>query len=114
MGSGSMRITLVISAVGGGGAEGVLIRMANYWAERAHKVMLITVGSAKDDDPIQLHPEIRRIALGLMGDSPHVVAAWWNNLRRLTRLRQAIKVSHPDVVLSFIDRTNVLTLAASL
>jgi GalNAc-alpha-(1->4)-GalNAc-alpha-(1->3)-diNAcBac-PP-undecaprenol alpha-1,4-N-acetyl-D-galactosaminyltransferase len=109
-----MRITLVISSVGGGGAEGVLTRMANYWAERAHKVMLITVGSAKDDDPLQLHPEIRRIFLGLMGDSPHVVAAWWNNFRRLTRLRQAIKVSHPDVVLSFIDRTNVLTLAASL
>ena len=109
-----MRITLVISDVGGGGAEGVLAGIANYWAERAHEVMLITVASAKDDNIFPLHPGVRRIGLRLMGDSSHVVAAGWNNFRRLKRLRQAIKVSHPDVVLSFIDKTNVLTLAASL
>jgi glycosyltransferase involved in cell wall biosynthesis len=108
-----MRITLVVSTISGGGAEGVLARMANYWAERAHEVTLITVGSAKDDI-FPLHPGIRRIGVGLMGDSPHVVAAWWNNFRRLKYLRQAIKASRPDVVLSFIDKTNVLTLAASL
>lgn len=113
IGSGSMRITLVTSTISGGGAEGVLTRMANYWAERAHEVTLITVGSAKED-VYPLHPGVRRIGLGLMGQSPHVGAAWWNNFRRLKRLRQAIKVSHPDVVLSFIDKMNVLTLAASL
>jgi glycosyltransferase involved in cell wall biosynthesis len=108
-----MRITLVVSSVSGGGAEGVLADMANYWAERAHEVTLITVASAKHDI-FPLHPGIRRIGLRLMGDSSHLVAAGWNNFRRFKRLRQAIKVSHPDVVLSFIDKTNVLTLAASL
>ena len=108
-----MRITLVIGSLVVGGAERVLTVMAHYWVERAHEVTLITVASAKEDF-YQHHPGIHRIALGLTGRSSHVVAAGWNNFRRLKRLRQAIRTSIPDVVLSFIDQANVLTLAASL
>lgn len=108
-----MRITLVISSLGPGGAERVLTGMANYWAQRTHEVTLITVASAKDDF-YPHHPGIHRMALGLTGHASDVFTAGWNNLGRLKRLRQAIKVSQPDVVLSFIDQTNILTLAASL
>jgi GalNAc-alpha-(1->4)-GalNAc-alpha-(1->3)-diNAcBac-PP-undecaprenol alpha-1,4-N-acetyl-D-galactosaminyltransferase len=111
--TGTMRITLVISSLAAGGAERVLTSMANYWVERAHQVTLITVASA-DDDFYKHHPGIRRIALGLAGHSPHAVAAGWNNFRRLKRLREAIRTSKPDVILSFIDQANVLTLVASM
>jgi glycosyltransferase involved in cell wall biosynthesis len=87
--------------------------MANYWAEHAREVTLITLAS-RTQDFYSLHHGVHRIALGLTGTSAHIASAAWHNLRRLQRLRQEIKASQPDVVLSFIDQANVLTLASSL
>jgi glycosyltransferase involved in cell wall biosynthesis len=111
--SKTLRFTLVISSLGPGGAERVMAIMANYWAEHAREVTLITLAS-RTHDFYPLHHGVHRIALGVTGISSHVVSAVWNNLRRLQRLRQEIRASQPDVVLSFIDQANVLTLAGSL
>jgi len=108
-----LRITLVISTLANGGAERVMTAMANYWVERGQEVTLITFASAKEDFCL-LHPGIHRVGLDLMGASSHVADAMKHNFRRLKRLRQEIKASRPDFVLSFIDQTNVLTLGASL
>ena len=108
-----MRVTLIISSLGAGGAERMMSSMANYWAEHAREVTLITLAS-RTDDFYSLHHGVHRIALGLTGTSSHVASAAWNNIRRLRRLRQEIKASQPDVVLSFVDQANVLTLVGSL
>ena len=110
-----MRVTLVIASLGAGGAERVMTTMANYWAEHGHKVTLITLASAQDAryNFYPIRPGIRRIGLGSMSISSHFVAALMNNFKRLKRLRQEIRASQPDFVLSFIDKTNVLTLVAS-
>lgn len=111
--SKTLRITLVISSLGPGGAERVMAIMANYWAEHGREVTLITLAS-RTHDFYPLHHGVHRIALGLTGTSSHIASAAWHNLRRLQRLRQEIRASQPDVVLSFIDQANVLTLAGSL
>ena len=41
-----MRITLVISTFGAGGAERVMAVMANYWAEQDHDLTPITLAFA--------------------------------------------------------------------
>ena len=38
-----MRVTLVISGLGGGGAERVCVNLANAWAARGHRVTILTV-----------------------------------------------------------------------
>lgn len=111
--SKTLRLTLVIYNLGPGGAERVMAMMANYWAEHAREVTLITIAS-KTLDFYSLHHGVHRTALGLVGASSHLASAAWNNLRRLQRLRQEIKASQPDIVLSFTDQANVLTLAGSL
>lgn len=107
-----MKITLVISTLSSGGAERVMSIIANYWAERGHEITLITIDS-ENSDFYSLDKRIHRIALGLKEDSPTKWSAIAKNAKRLKRLREEIKRTKPDVVISFIDRLNVLTLIAT-
>jgi GalNAc-alpha-(1->4)-GalNAc-alpha-(1->3)-diNAcBac-PP-undecaprenol alpha-1,4-N-acetyl-D-galactosaminyltransferase len=107
------RITLIINSMGSGGAARVMCNMATYWVERGREVTLITLNSVQQDF-YAIHPDVRRVGLGLTGCSRNFAAAIGNNLPRLRRLRQEIKASRPDIVLSFVDTTNVLTLASTV
>ena len=108
-----MRLTLVISSLSCGGAERVLSTMANYWAARGREVTLITLDS-KGADFYPLHPGVKRVGLGLIARSKYPWEALSNNLRRLRRLREEIRASRPDVVVSFVYKVNVSTLLATL
>ena len=109
----AMRITLVISTFGAGGAERVMAVMANYWAGQGHDLTLITLASAEEDF-YPLHAGIRRIGLGLTNLSTSIRKAVWNNIVRLKQLRETIYRSHADVVISFIEKTNILVLMSTI
>jgi GalNAc-alpha-(1->4)-GalNAc-alpha-(1->3)-diNAcBac-PP-undecaprenol alpha-1,4-N-acetyl-D-galactosaminyltransferase len=106
------RITLVIASLQAGGAERVLSTLANHWAQQGRKITVITLAPV-DTDFYAVDPGVQRVGLGLVGTSSHPAAAVKSNMRRLRRLRHEIKRSQPHVVVSFVDQTNVLTLAAS-
>lgn len=86
--------------------------MANHWAQEGETVTLISLDSA-ETDTFQLSDSVQRHALGLMQDSNNLWQAVYNNWYRIKKLREAIKQSEPDVVISLTDRMNVLTLLAS-
>ena len=109
----AMRITLVISTFGAGGAERVMAVMANYWAEQGHDLTLITL-TPVEEDFYPLHASVRRIGLSLMNLSTTLREAVWNNMTRLKRLRKAICLSQPNVVISFIEKTNILVLMSTI
>jgi GalNAc-alpha-(1->4)-GalNAc-alpha-(1->3)-diNAcBac-PP-undecaprenol alpha-1,4-N-acetyl-D-galactosaminyltransferase len=108
----SQRLTLVIHALHGGGAERVLARLASHWAGSGRQVTVITLDD-HDTDRYPLPSQVRRVGLGLLRVSRSPWEAFWSNLRRLRLLRRAIGDSRPDVVISFTDHMNVLTLLAS-
>src|SRR3972149_1802610 len=107
-----MHIALVISSLSCGGAERVMSTMANYWVGRNNEVSLITLDSRNSDFYI-LHPNIKRYALDVMHESTSMLRAAKNNLSRIKKLRSAIRQSTPEVIISFMDTTNVLTLLAT-
>jgi len=107
-----MRITLIIYSLANGGAERVMSTMANYWAVRGEDITLITINSM-DSDFYPLDSRIRRVALDLKRDSSTNWESIKNNLIRLARLRVAIKKSNPEVIISFLDQMNVLSLVAT-
>lgn len=107
-----MRITLVISTFGAGGAERVMSVMANYWVEQGKDITLITL-SPQSNDWYKLHPRVKRVGLDVLSMSAHIGQAIRDNVRRIIGLRRALRRVHPDVVISFLDTTNVLTLMAS-
>jgi GalNAc-alpha-(1->4)-GalNAc-alpha-(1->3)-diNAcBac-PP-undecaprenol alpha-1,4-N-acetyl-D-galactosaminyltransferase len=106
------RITVVIASLQAGGAERVLSALSNSWAQQGREITLITLAPL-DTDFYTVDPGVQRVGLGLVGPSSNSAAAVKSNVRRLRRLRQEIKRSRPHVVVSFVDQTNVLTLAAS-
>jgi glycosyltransferase involved in cell wall biosynthesis len=107
------RLTLVISGLGPGGAERVATTLANAWAARGAAVTLFTLDDGRTPPFYPLVPAVAHRPLAIAGASGSPMAAVANNLRRLRALRRAIRVSRPDVVLSFMDQTNVLTLLAT-
>lgn len=106
-----LRITLVISSLGSGGAERVMATLANYWARNEKNVTLITL-AARDADFYTLDSRVNRVALDAVGASQGAVDALRNNWNRTRLLRNAILASQPSVVVGFTDATNVLVLLA--
>lgn len=108
-----MRLTLVISSLGCGGAERVMTAMANYWAARGRVITLLTLDDDSSPPFYDLDERIRHKPLGLAGFSGNSLTGLWNNLKRIYRLRRAIRASNPNAVISFMDKTNVVTLLAT-
>lgn len=111
--SGAKRIALVIGTLGPGGAERALCNMANYWSRRGRDVTVVALSDRSQAPFYELDLGVRYVPLGVIRRSPTPVHAVWNNMRRILRLRRALKSLAPDVVISFIDRTNVITLLAA-
>ncbi|MBF2064066.1 MAG: glycosyltransferase family 4 protein [Calothrix sp. C42_A2020_038] len=104
-----MNITLVISSLYGGGAERVVVLLAKGLIDRGHKVTVITL-YGKERDFYSLPKGVNRIALGIMSDSINVLQALYSNLFRLVKLREAIISTKPDIVISHLTSTNILTI----
>ena len=108
-----MRVTFVIPAIGSGGAEHALVLLARRWAAAGRGVTILTYDDGSRPPFYELDPRIRHVPLGLARDSSGLLDALRRNLRRAGRLRGELRRSRPDVVVSFIDQTNVLTLVAA-
>jgi GalNAc-alpha-(1->4)-GalNAc-alpha-(1->3)-diNAcBac-PP-undecaprenol alpha-1,4-N-acetyl-D-galactosaminyltransferase len=107
-----MRIAGVIHSLNGGGAERVMARLVSMLSDRGHDVTLITLDDGASDRH-EVGPKVQRVHLNVMGDSRNKLAGLIATATRVKTLRAAMKQSRPDVVLSFCDVTNVLTLLAS-
>jgi glycosyltransferase involved in cell wall biosynthesis len=107
------RLTLLIPGLTGGGAERVMARMANHWAAQGDHVTLVTL-SGTADDAYQLDSKVQRVALDLQATSHGIPSALTGNWRRVRAVRRAIDQSRADVVISFLDQMNVITLLATI
>ena len=109
-----MKLTLVSSSLNVGGAERVLSTMANYWAAKGWQITILTFDDGAElpfydlDRRIDLHP------LGIRSQDgfKFSVSSVSYNFRRIQVLKQAIIASQPDLVISFVNTTNIMTLLA--
>lgn len=125
-----MRITIVIAALDGGGAERVAINLANAWTAREYRPTLLTIsqharspayavasgverrdiGWRRRAREHEMHPRlVAPIVRGLHAHGCHDLI---EDVTLLALLRYAILTTRPNVVVSFITQTNVRVLAA--
>ena len=104
-----MQLTLVTGSLSAGGAERVMSRMANHWAERGWRVTLLTIDDGSEPPFFNLHPAVRHRPLGLSMSRTSVrgMATW------LLVLRRSIKKSAPRALISFMYEINVMVLLAT-
>ncbi|WP_291325429.1 glycosyltransferase [Desulfovibrio sp. UCD-KL4C] len=105
----SKGITAVIRSMGGGGAERVLTNMLNYWAEQGRPVSLIT-NTLADTHVYALHPSIRSICIPPINIPNNLDDCPWD----VIHLRQAITMERNDTVISFMEKSNIPTIMATL
>ncbi len=104
------RIILVTSLLGGGGAERVLLTMAQEWRKQGHEVAILVLRSDVNIREYDVPQGIGVRRLRLIGERN----VWWSpaQLLRLLRLRRALRDLRPDIVVSFTDKLNVAVLLA--
>jgi GalNAc-alpha-(1->4)-GalNAc-alpha-(1->3)-diNAcBac-PP-undecaprenol alpha-1,4-N-acetyl-D-galactosaminyltransferase len=108
-----VNVTFVISSLEAGGAEKNLALLANAFSQNGHAVTILTWSDQSGVQGYPLDPAVRVKPLALVSRSESFLRRVQSVMHRLKVLRQAIAISKPDVCISFIDVTNVYTLAAS-
>ncbi len=95
-----------------GGAERVMAQLCNHLGKTGHSVTLITLSPASETSFYEVSGVVRQHPLGR--------AAEGSGLARIIRvggwikaLRRTIAKLQPDVVISFVDLTNVMVLLAT-
>jgi hypothetical protein len=93
-----MRLTLVISSLGRGGAERALSLLANAWAEQGKEVTVLRLDHG-EAPAYPIHASVKLSSLGLLAESHNPFQGIWRSLYRIRILRRAISESHPDMVI---------------
>ncbi len=106
-----MNICLVISALPAGGAERIVTSLANYWVEEGKSVTLITFDSGQPYYRLDPRVDLQQLDIPTQGRPLH--RAVTSSLKRVSGLRKAIRACRPDLVISFLVKTNILTVAAT-
>lgn len=108
-----MKITLIISSLNTGGAERVLSNLANYWDGKEHDVTIITLAIDEPFYPLSETIKIKQLDQ-ISAEREKFLTRVFKITKRLYFLRKAIQKSEPNMVLSFVDITNITTLIACI
>jgi glycosyltransferase involved in cell wall biosynthesis len=107
-----MRIALVISSLGAGGAERVMITLANHWAASGRAVTLLTFAPPGSRPYYAVDPRVSLRELDVVASSRRW-RSLHQSLRRIFVLRREIRAIQPDVVISFLAKINIVTVLAT-
>lgn len=97
-----MKIDLISGTLSGGGAERVLVLLANYFAKNTHTVRIITFNAG---DAYELDSRISRVRLHAGKIKNHKIRST-KNLYSFYKL----KSNRPNLMISFITQTSLIAL----
>ena len=106
-------IAISIESMGAGGAQMVVACLIEELVAAHYNVSLITFSEANTDF-FKTPMNVDRQSIRQDTPSSSVTAAIFSNIKRLVRLRQAIKNAKCEFVISFVGSQNILTIIACL
>jgi GalNAc-alpha-(1->4)-GalNAc-alpha-(1->3)-diNAcBac-PP-undecaprenol alpha-1,4-N-acetyl-D-galactosaminyltransferase len=102
-----VKIVLVVPNLAAGGTERIVTLLAHSWAQRDHDVTIVTIDSTRDDF-YEVDRRVRRVTL-----PPGSGERFVGRISTVMPLRRVLGDSRPDVIVSFITVTNLLTIVAA-
>jgi GalNAc-alpha-(1->4)-GalNAc-alpha-(1->3)-diNAcBac-PP-undecaprenol alpha-1,4-N-acetyl-D-galactosaminyltransferase len=106
----SRKILFLVSSMNSGGAERVAASLVNAWSARGDSVTLVITFSGRGECFYPVFDNVKVIHLAdLAGCTGRNPSAYWIRLRTL---RKFIRLSHPDVVVSFLSNVNIAAILA--
>lgn len=104
----AIHTVLVLAGLDTGGTEKIVNMLAHHRSNRGDRITVVAVNA---DDPVSFFSYRNDIDVLALGNprGPRFLTS----IRRLWRLRRALRRLQPDVTLSFLTKINVLTAIAS-
>jgi glycosyltransferase involved in cell wall biosynthesis len=106
-----MRILCIIPTMGPGGAERAMSYLTAHLSKR-HTVTLLTLEKPNTRSFYPLSPAVEYLCVDKLGG--HGLHRLCQILSRPIALRQTVRIRRPDLIISFMDTTNMTALAACL
>jgi glycosyltransferase involved in cell wall biosynthesis len=109
----SPHIAFVLQGLGAGGSEHIVSLLCNHFATLGWTVSLLAFEHRETVPYYPHHPAIRILPLGLKPAPRGPIAAIGAVRARKNALCQAFGLLRPDLVVSFLTRTNILSVLAA-
>jgi glycosyltransferase involved in cell wall biosynthesis len=106
-----MKIIILTSSLGSGGAERVACILANAWASRGIDVTLIPTFSGRGECFYDVSSSVSLVYLADLVSSRS--RSVFNKFVRLLALRRFVRDTRPDVIISFLSNVNVATILSA-
>lgn len=98
-----------INAIHHGGAERVIVNLANKFSSKNYEVVLVT--SFYDKEEYTLNSKVKRLSL----EDKEINASFFKrNFNRTLKLREICKSEKPDIVVSFMAEANFRSIIATM
>ena len=106
-------IAFVLQGLGAGGSEHIVSLLCNHFAALGWTVSLLAFEHRETVPYYAHHPAVRILPLGLKSAPRGPLAAIGAVRARKSSLRQAFRLLRPNLVVSFLTRTNILSVIAA-
>jgi GalNAc-alpha-(1->4)-GalNAc-alpha-(1->3)-diNAcBac-PP-undecaprenol alpha-1,4-N-acetyl-D-galactosaminyltransferase len=109
-----MNILLVIPSLDAGGAERMMSELANYWNSSGHQVSIVHMKPENYVPFYPVNPAVRMVpmAKGHLAHPESSIGKLLIYLKATFHVRRTICSVQPDIVISFLKTTNMVTLLA--
>lgn len=105
-----MHIAMLIGSLTKGGAERVLVNLADYFVNKGYLVTMVT--QYQRDEEYPLNEKVKRVISDITPEET-TGSRIVNFVRRFRKLRRIWKSERPDVILSFIGKNNMMAILTS-
>lgn len=103
-----MKVAFYISDLSHGGAQRVIVNLANAFMNNGHDVYVLTTSAS--DWEYKLEAGVKRIILESKARAKNAII---RNIKRITKLRNVCKEIKPDTLISFMTEQNVRAAVAT-
>ena len=109
----AQRIAFVLPGLRAGGSERVVSILADYWAAQGRDVTVITFEEPARMPYFSIDPRVRLTSLSISTGRLSPLRAASRIIRRVTALRRTLHLLEPQVIISFLTRTNITSILAA-